>query len=541
MRLRLVTAFVAAVVATIVIDTATVRGSSPETCAPDATPDKYRLLRQLTLDLWGRIPTYDEYQAVAAIAELDAAAIDQMFTSDEYFAEMRSYFRHLIWGGLPDDMNVIGTQRVLTRVATSNLYFSGNLRTLFRGRNDVVCLDQPQTDFDAGGRPLPISTFADTTCTGGTCRQEGYVMVTPYWSTTALKVCAFDAQALATGVGTTPPTCGPYTINLGCGCGPNLRNCTLGAGDPSTVALRDGLADEAPRIFEAVVRGDRSYFETFTTTQSSVNGPLAHFYGNLSGPGVALRQAGTIGYDGRIASLPTLPFADRSWMPVERDAAHAGVLTTAGFLLRFGSNRGRVNRFYTAFRCEPFSPTAGGLPPDIGGEPEPNLRVRNGCATCHEVIERAAAHWGRWRTNSQFGYLSAADVDFTGVRAECRPTTGASRSFCDSYFVTRNNTTHADELLTWEGWPQPRQWLSPTEAEAIDRGPSGLVDEPAEQAKVAECAVRTLAQQLLGRELTEDESLRWLPQATTEFAAAGYRMTGLYRRLVDLPQYRMSR
>ena len=48
------------------------------------------------------------------------------------------------------------------------------------------------------GRPLPISTFADPTCTGGTCKQEGYVLVTPYWSATAIKVCAFDAQALAT-------------------------------------------------------------------------------------------------------------------------------------------------------------------------------------------------------------------------------------------------------------------------------------------------------------------------------------------------------
>ena len=228
-------------------------------------------------------------------------------------------------------------------------------------------------------------------------------------------------------------------------------------------------------------------------------------------------------------------------MPIDRGAAHAGVLTTAGFLLRFGSNRGRVNRWYSAFRCEPFMPPAGGLPPDTGGLPDPNLRTRNGCSTCHETIERAAAHWARWRTTSQFGYLESAQVDFTGPRAECKPTTAATRAFCDAYFVTRANSTDPDELLTWEGWPQARQWLSTAEADAIDRGPGGLIDEPAEQAKVAECAVRTLTQQLLGRELTEDESLRWLPQATTQFAASGYRFTALYRTLVELPQYRSAR
>ena len=86
-----------------------------------------------------------------------------------------------------------------------------------------------------------------------------------------------------------------------------------------------------------------------------------------------------------------------------------------------------------------------------------------------------------------------------------------------------------------------RAYLSEPEAAAIETGPSGLIDEPAEQAKVAECAVRTLAQQLLGRELTADETLTWLPQATTAFAAANYDFTTLYRALVELPQYRITR
>lgn len=518
--------------------------ASPLVCAPDAPPDKFRLLRQLTLDLYGRIPTIEEYQALADRPELDAATIDAMFTTDEFFVGARAYFRHLIWGGLPDDLSVVGNQRVVTRQATTNLYFVGTLRTTFRGRADVTCLDQAQTQFDAAGRPLPISTFADATCAGGTCRQEGYVMVTPYWATAPVKVCAFDAQALATGTGATSPTCGPYTINAGCGCGAGLRYCLPAAGDANHAAIRAALADEAPRIFESVVRAHGSYFETFTTRRSFVNGPLVQFYGQLSGPGVALRQGGAIGYDGRMpATLPALGFAERdTWMPVERDDVHAGALTTAGFMLRFASNRARVNRWYTAFRCEPFLPPAGGLPPEPPGLPDPNLRTRNGCGGCHDTIERAAAHWGRWRNTSQVGYLAPADVDFTAARAECTTATPAgSRGFCDAYFITDRNSTHPDELAAWKGWPQARAYLSDAEAMAIDRGPAGLVDDPAEQAKVGECAVRTLAQTLLGRELTADETLTWLPQATAAFAAGGYDWSALYRSLIDLPQYRVTR
>ena len=157
-------------VAIAVTTAGTGHAASPLVCAPDAPPDKFRMLRQLTLDLYGRIPTIDEYQALAARPALDAAAIDAMFTTDEFFVGARAYFRHLIWGGLPDDLAVVGNQRTVTRQATTNLWFAGNLRGTFRGRVDVVCLDQPQTQFDAAGRPVPISTFADATCTGGTCR-----------------------------------------------------------------------------------------------------------------------------------------------------------------------------------------------------------------------------------------------------------------------------------------------------------------------------------------------------------------------------------
>lgn len=521
--------------------TTPVHAGSPTTCAPDQAPDRFRLLRQLTLDLYGRIPTIDEYERVRDHG-LAPADIDAMFESDEYYAGLREYFRSVIWGGLPEDVSAISATHLV--VPQAGIWFAPNLRTQFRGRFNVSCLNQAQTQFDAAGRPLPISTFPDATCTGGACKQEGYVMVTPYWSPTPIKVCAFDAQALPTGIaiGATPaPACTPFARNAGCGCGPNLRFCLPTLGNEVHDTVRTAIADEGPRIFEWVAREGRSYFEAFTTPHSFVNGPLAQFYRELGGPSVPLQLGGRVTYDMRVTS-PARSFADATWLPVERGDVHAGVLTTAGFMLRFASNRARVNRFYSAFRCEPFVPPAGGLPPEPAGLPDPNLRTRSGCAGCHDTIERAAAHWGRWRTTGQVGYLGPVDVSFEGARAECSTCTAATCStFCDAYFITARNSTHPDELAAWKGWPHARAYLSADEAAAIDLGPRGLVDEPAEQATLASCAVRTLAERLLGRELSEDEVLGLLPSVTDLFARSGYQVNALYRALLDLPQYRTTR
>ena len=53
--------------------------------------------------------------------------------------------------------------------------------------------------------------------------------------------------------------------------------------------------------------------------------------------------------------------------------------------------------------------------------------------------------------------------------------------------------------------------------------------------------MRTLSEHLLGRGLSEEEVVSWLPEATAAFAASGYRFTDLYRSLLALPQYRNLR
>ena len=72
-------------------------------------------------------------------------------------------------------------------------------------------------------------------------------------------------------------------------------------------------------------------------------------------------------------------------------------------------------------------------------------------------------------------------------------------------------------------------------------GPAGLLDQPAERDKVAACTVRTLAENLFNRGLTDDEVLSWLPTMTAKFAELGYRFDALERAIIDSPTYRTLR
>ncbi|HJK92816.1 MAG TPA: hypothetical protein RMH85_05545 [Polyangiaceae bacterium LLY-WYZ-15_(1-7)] len=516
--------------------------ASPTECAPTEEVDRYRLLRSLSLDLLGRIPTVAEYQLLDTVEEIDEPTLRALLASEEHFAQVRQYHRALLWGSLDGVNSLAAGQRRLRLRRGPNIWRNPNARATYRGRNDVDCLDQPQTEWDERGVPVPIRTFAGMNCRGGSCRQEGYVMVAPYWAPdTRIKVCAYDAQANAMGTDGQP--CDVYNPNLACGCGPNLRQCSPGPNTAADRAMREALTEEPARLFEHIVRQGRSYFDAFTTNETLVNGASVHYYRHMSGVDVLSR--GAVTYDPAMGELPDLDFRDQEdWRVVEREEAHAGVLTTYGFLMRFGSNRGRANRFYTAFRCEPFMPPAEGLPEEVEEDPSPNLRERTGCAGCHQTLEVAAAAWGRWRASTTFGLLRPVEVDMMGARAECAAcdTAGGTRcsAFCNSYFITADNG-HPEELATWRGFPQARAWLEESEATIIEAGPEALVDEPMERQKVASCTVRNLAEHYLGRELSETELLEWVPALRREFEASDYDFTELTYAIVSSEPYRTVR
>ncbi len=529
--------------------------AEPPTCAPEPQTDPLRLLRQASLDIRGRIPTFDELQAVrdAEDPELEVETrIDAMLVSDEWFDNVREYHRDLLWSSMEPaavDRIIQAGRRMFSFVPNDGaddepIWRVTALARSFRGNNTVRCVNELQTEFDNDGRPVVMNTYPDANCTGagaaGTCSQEGYVLVEPYWAPgTEVKVCAFDAQSFEFGL--TGDACAEYHLNdNGCGCGDNLELCAP-TQDGMEGPFRDALAEEPLRIFENVVRSNLSYLEAFTTDLTWMNGTLAHYYRHQQGV-LNINSVGTT-YDPALGELPDLGYGqDAMWVPVQRESAHAGVLTTYGFVGRFASNRARANRFFTAFYCDPFVPPEDGLPPQEA-EPNPNLRKRAGCDGCHEDLEPAAAHWGRWRTGGTYGLMrpelmSLEAPDESCLCGEGTETPNCSRN-CSTYYVTADNS-HPDEYAEFGGLPLATMWLEPGEQDAIEWGPSLLVETEPQQARIAQCMVSSMATHLLGRELGEDD-LAWVDEHTQALIEDNYRFSGMVARLVADERYRSTR
>lgn len=523
---------------------ASVDAASPDYCAPTEEIDPLQLLRQTSLDLRGRVPSFEEYEWVRSADDPQAAVetlVDEMLRSEEYFATIREYHQALVWGTLDSSIltSLFAPRNRLRPNGAGNWRDGGSRRTYRNGLYD--CLDQEQTEFDAQGRPVPIQTFDDPDCTGGTCQREGYVWVSPYWDPEdPIRVCAYDAQEFETGV--SGLSCSDYHGNdRECGCGPNLQWCGPENTGEETNIIRDSLAEEPARIFEWVVRERYSYLEAFSTERTFMNGPVAHFYRHNAGTDT-LERGGAVAYDPAIEGLPQIAWTDHdTWLPVHRQGPHAGAFTTLGYLVRFASNRSRANRFYTAFYCDPFVPSEDGLPPEEA-QPDPNLRERAGCSDCHQVLEPAAAHWARWRTGGTYGYFSEELVSFTEPREDCVCGEGQETNcsaFCSTYFVTADNSGD-EEFGLYQGMPQAASWLEPADHANVDVGPAGLTDTEQERERVAQCAVRNMAQHLLGRELGADD-LSWVQGHADAFAESGYDFTAMVQRMVVDERYRTIR
>lgn len=518
-------------------------------CAPTARVDSFRFLRQLSLDLRGRIPTEAEYDALRAAGDVSPEAIAEMMTGDDFFAQLRRYHRQLVWGSLDDVNNIVSTRHRIARVriGANDIWYATQAGTLYRGDPGVSCVDVQHDRFDAAGHVLPLvdnytggtvrgapaPRSADRCAVGSGCRIDGWVMVRPYWAPeTQIRVCAFDAQALATGVRTGDASCGPDVTNdTGCGCGPNLRYClTSGAGGTEELA-RDALIEEPLRIFEDVVRRRAPYFESLSTDATFMNGAAAHYYANTTA-GVTI--------DAAMGEVPAMDFDSSEWVRVSRGEEHSGVLTTLLYLMRFASDRGRANRFYTAFMCEPFESPAEGLPPATDPcSSEPNLSERCGCATCHQRLEPTAAHWGRWRIGAQYGFLDERALPtFSMTCANCAE--GRCSNFCNTYYMTRDTTAHPDEMPLL-GQLQVSAWMSPEQAGAVERGPAGLLEREGAMGRLTSCAVRTVAEQFLHRELTPEEHLTWVPELAADFESSDHDFISLLEAVVRDPRYRAIR
>ena len=520
-------------------------------CAPVEKLDKFRFLRQLSLDLRGQPPTFAEYEAIRDKEDIDEDIIDSFLNSEQFYTTVRDFHKQRLQStlqGINLNNPVLMLSPTRDNPQAELRLFSGLASNAYRGEGGLPCLDQPQTQFDpASGLPLPIAAtyngadqpgrFPRCEANAANCKREGYVVINPYWAPeTSIRVCAWDIFG-APGVNFTP-------------CGAGAINCISHAGAPygNSNEIYEAATEEAARIFEYVVRERQPYQEAFKTRLSFVNGPLSHLYRVIDNLDVA--RAGSTLFGMGMGALPDLAPGDKdTWLPVMRGGVHSGILTTAIYMLRFNTNRSRANQFYAEFLCSPFEPPT--EPPPADTDPcsrEPDLSKRCGCKHCHEKLEPAASSWGRWRHSEQAGYLNNAN--FPVFRAECATCTDNDNintnncsQECQLYYMTPDNATAAGEVQ-WRGYLKNHAWRvaqpnpAGPDAPEIQAGPRGLVEKPGYEDKIAHCTTRRVLESMLGRTLQEEENASILAAMATEFRNKNYDFKALIKAVISDPLYR---
>ncbi|SEM58530.1 hypothetical protein SAMN05444354_11924 [Stigmatella aurantiaca] len=150
-------------------------------CGPVEQVPLQRHLRQLSLDLLGRPPTIEEYQAIEAQGSIGAEDIQQMMNSEEFYLRMRGFHRALLRSNIRSSVNDNGDYRVQGTGAVNNPFgMRGNTATGLRGVNGQACdgyIEQSECNStqqdphaepaskkcaDERGVPLPVSYDYDT-------------------------------------------------------------------------------------------------------------------------------------------------------------------------------------------------------------------------------------------------------------------------------------------------------------------------------------------------------------------------------------------
>lgn len=507
-----------AVVAALV-PLSTVPADSPPWCPPEAVePDPVRVFRALSLDLRGTIPTIEEYEALGDDGNIPDAMIDAWLESEEFVQRVVHRHGELLWPNVENVSLTSGRGTLGTSFGSAALW-SPQAATTYRG-DRVPCLDEPAS-FDAQGRP--IATEQDD----GTFR-EGWVEVVPYWAPDApVRVCAYEAQDQEVAPSGRVCSTGTVLTDLGCGCGPDLNFCRRGT---SELPIRASFGTDLDLRVADVIRRDASYLELFQGQTAYVNGPQVHFWEHQSSLDGPMEMALTP-FPREL--LPDLDYTDvDTWVDLPLSDAHAGILTAPGYLLRFQTQRGRANRFYNAFLCQPFQPPSGGLPAESGEAPPLDLQVRDGCKYCHALLEPAAAHWGRW-TPGGAGYLDPET--FPAVREDCVACAEAGNCSgeCREHYLF---SALVPEQVPFLGMLQAYEFRRPEHEGHVERGPRALLGQAVADGRFTNCTARTTAAWLLGRDPVPEEEA-WIADLEREFVAGGFSYRALVRAIITSPVY----
>ncbi len=536
----------------------------PATCDAQQPADKYQVLRRLSLDLRGHVPSYEEYLQLDAVSEVPASTIAAYVASPDFKQVMRKYHEDLFWPNVSNvqlnNTNAQLTQKRINGVLEPGLSLSSaNRRARFRGISDasstqygLQCGDYEQVNFETAhpDRKTPIVDTAHTyTSNGITVKQEGWRLVHPYWEkdpTVTVKVCASDAQEteMSPMFAAQGYTCGDYRANAdpACGCGKNLKFC-FGPGTKVGDLIRSDMREQLNRVVDQVSSGAQPYDYLVTTRTIEQSGTLDFYKKNLASN---LSLANVFDVPDQNEPLAANPdFTDGTWHSFDRGSAlHAGVLTAPAYLLRFQTNRSRANRYRIDFECEAFIPPSNiETAADGCAVTGTDLTGRCTCRYCHRTLEPLAAAWGQF---SEAGTYLMDSSRFPRVNSNC---VGNASQFCGRYYVTSATDTNPGMLLAWQyadaGAPvgDPHQAI----AANLAAGPNGLIAHAkgAPGNAFAKCTVKRAFEYLMKREmrvappLTDEVTLQ--QSLAQQFATDNYNLPRLFQSIASRPEYRSLR
>lgn len=504
----------------------TVSPAQAQVCEEQDTQSALQYLRRASLDLRGHLPTVDELNSVVTNQAIDPAIIDSMVDSDEFLTALREYHRDLLWVNVTNQRLTQNTWLLATsrRGNVRDIYYVPGFARAnsYRGAQ-ISCQNKPQSEL--GYDAVTGLPNTETTALG---EQEGYVEVQPYWAPdTTIKVCAFDAQDNLQGnnMAGRPVDCNRSVTTKNCGCGPNLQWCH--GGNLTQGYITRSWNEQMFRFIDNIVSNDRPYTDVLTAKDMEINGPISGYFRNLWSAG----QAQLLSYPVQNYDMPEIPFNEiDTWQTVERGVRHAGILTMPGFLVKFQSDRGRANRFYNAFLCQDFQAPEGGLPAsDDDCHNEPNLSKRCGCKYCHQSLEPAAAHWGRW---VEAGVAPMNEDLFPKFNPECLQP-GANRNLnCRRFYLLQ--AQHPDEEA-YEGTLLSYVFAEAQTETNITEGPIAIAQTAIESGAFASCTVKKMWSLYMnsGR---ADPSAETLDSLTEDFKT-DYNLRRLVKNIVARGEY----
>jgi hypothetical protein len=236
--------------------------------------------------------------------------------------------------------------------------------------------------------------------------------------------------------------------------------------------------------------------------------------------------------------LPTRPFSDAAWVDVDRGSdLHAGVLTTAAYLIRFQTNRARGNRYRQDFECETYAPPSRlETAADGCSMTTDDLTKRCTCRGCHRGLEPLASHWGQLAESGTT--LMTDTAAWPRMRANC---VNSNNAICQRFYVTNDDADNPGALL-------PYQYADAQHADitqALAGGPRKRVNESLANGTFARCTVRRAWSAVMKREMRlsgpDADELDTLDTLADGFRTNNYSLPWLMEQLVTQPHYRRVR